>query len=84
MPTGDAYSSEHLALSHLGPAYALLVVPYTFPERVVLCTSNIPWYFLDFDSSVFIKRIIYKFLYVRPFNYIALRLVGRLGSRKLV
>ena len=77
MPTGDAYSSEHLALPHLGPDYALLVETYTFPERFVLCTSNIPWYILVFNSSVF--RIIIKFLYVRPFHYTAFAVSKKVG-----
>ena len=36
MPTGDAYSSGHLVLSHLGLAYVLLVETIPFHERVVI------------------------------------------------
>ena len=36
MPTGDAYSSEHLVPSHFGLAYVLLVKNNPYPELVVI------------------------------------------------
>ena len=42
------------------------------------------WHVVGCWSSAFIRRIIYKLLNACPFDYTALRLVGRLGSRQPV
>ena len=48
MPTGDAYSSGHLVMSHLGLDLVILVETNPFPEMfIIFRTSNILRYFLD-------------------------------------
>ena len=105
MPTGDAYSSGHLvpSLWDLHEFYLLRPILFRACRYFTgLCSSNIPWYFLDFtfdiiyylccmcidfyDLSawcgcwfvVYLRRFIYKFLNMCPFDFTAVA-----GSRKV-